>query len=95
VEGGEITVHSFAISRLNAPEVCYEISALFIKGAGNAGRPMRPRAACAKVESKEHTRCQVTPESPGIPHAMVLRLMSYSPRRSGFVVTVAPKKLAS
>jgi hypothetical protein len=44
----------------------------------------------------ERTRVsQVTPESPGIPRAMVLRLMSYSPRRSGFFVTVAPEKLAS
>jgi len=26
------------------------------EGAGNAGRPMRPIAACAMVESKKHTR---------------------------------------
>src|ERR1700675_3560372 len=32
---------------------------------------------------------------PASPHAMVLRLMSYSPRRSGFLVTVIPEKLAS
>ena len=38
---------------------------------------------------------QVTPESPGIPRAVVLRLMSYSPRRSGFLATVIPEKLAS
>ena len=37
----------------------------------------------------------VTPETSGIPRAMVLRLMSYSPRRSGFLVTVTPEKLAS
>jgi len=29
---------------------------LRIEGAGNAGRPMRPIAACAKVVSKMHTR---------------------------------------
>jgi hypothetical protein len=38
---------------------------------------------------------QVTPESPGIPRAMVLRLISRSPWRSGFFVTIAPEKLAS
>src|SRR5438309_7422506 len=65
------------------------------KGAGNAGRPMRPIAACAGIVVERTRVSQVTPESPGIPRAMVLRLMSYSPRRSGFFVTVAPKKLAS
>ena len=65
------------------------------EGAGNAGRPMRPIAACAMVVVERTRVSQVTPESPGIPRAMVLRLMSYSPRRSGFLVTVAPKKLAS
>jgi hypothetical protein len=38
----------------------------------------------------ERTRVsQVTPESPGIPRAMVLRLISCSPRRPGFLATVA------
>ena len=42
------------------------------EGAGNAGRPMRPIAACA-MSVVERTRVsQVTPESPGIPRAMVL-----------------------
>jgi hypothetical protein len=57
---------------------------LHSEGAGNAGRPMRPIAACAKVESKKHTRSQVTPESPGIPRAMVLRLMSSQRGWTGF-----------
>jgi len=38
----------------------------------------------------ERTRVsQVTPESPGIPRAMVLRLITRSPRRPGFLATVA------
>ena len=50
------------------------------EGAGNAGRPMRPIAACA-MSVVERTRVsQVTPESPGIPRAMVLRLITRSPR---------------
>jgi hypothetical protein len=42
------------------------------EGAGNAGRPMRPIAARAMVVVERTRVSQVTPESPGIPHAMVL-----------------------
>jgi hypothetical protein len=42
------------------------------EGAGNAGRPMRPIAACAGVVVERTRVSQVTPESPGIPYAMVL-----------------------
>src|ERR1700690_3440755 len=35
---------------------------------------MRPIAVCATGSGRTHTRCQVTPESPGIPHAMVYEL---------------------
>ena len=67
------------------------------EGAGNAGRPMRPIAACA-MSSEMRTRVsQVTPESPGIPRAMALRLMSYPPRRSAFLppssAEIASRKL--
>ena len=72
-----------------------EPPALRSEGAGNAGRPMRPIAACAEIVVASTRVGQVTPESSGIPRAMVLRLMSYSPRRSGFFVTVTPEKLAS
>src|SRR5258708_40317222 len=45
---------------------------------------------CAKVEwPKAHEVTTVTPESPGTPRAMALRLISCPPRRSGFLVTVA------
>jgi hypothetical protein len=37
------------------------------EGAGNAGRPMRPIAACAEVVVESTRVSQVTPESPGIP----------------------------
>ena len=42
------------------------------EGAGNAGRPMRPIAACAGIVVERTRVSQVTPESPGIPRAMVL-----------------------
>jgi hypothetical protein len=44
------------------------------QGAGNAGRPMRPAVSCAKSSAKTHTSIQVTPESPGIPRAVVYGL---------------------
>jgi hypothetical protein len=42
-----------------------------MEGAGNAGRSMRPQPC---VQSKKHTSVvtTVTPETPGIPRAMVL-----------------------
>src|SRR6266851_5398750 len=44
------------------------------EGAGNAGRPMRPIAARAMVVVERTRVSQVTPESPGIPRAMVYGL---------------------
>ena len=44
---------------------------------------MRPIAACAMVVVERTRVSQVTPESPGIPRAMVLRLMARSPRGTG------------
>ena len=49
------------------------------EGAGNAGRPMRPIAACAGVVVERTRVSQVTPESPGIPRAMVYGLYVISP----------------
>ena len=44
----------------------------------------------------ERTRVsQVTPESPGIPHAMVYGLLRALPGAPGFLATVAREKLAS
>src|SRR5450432_4101872 len=45
---------------------------LMTEGAGNAGRPMRPIAACAMIVVERTRVSQVTPETPGIPRAMVL-----------------------
>jgi hypothetical protein len=65
------------------------------EGAGNAGRPMRPIAACAMVVVERTRVSQVTPESPGIPHAMVYGLLRALPGAPGFLATVAREKLAS
>src|SRR5580704_8739661 len=59
-----------------------------------------PGARCARGlvcngSGRAHTSIQVTPESPGIPHAMVLTATPCSPRCSGSLATVTPEKLAA
>ena len=49
-------------------------------------------AKCAQEHAHEHTG---SAEASGLPCAMVLRLIARSPRRTGFLATVAPEKLAS
>jgi len=67
-------------------------SALQSEGAGNAGRPMRPIAACA-MSVVERTRVsQVTPESPGIPRAMAYGFLRALPG-DRLVDTVIPEKI--
>jgi hypothetical protein len=56
-----------------------------IEGAGNAGRPMRPIAACAMIVVGSTRVSQVTPESPGIPHAMVYGLFRALPGDRAFL----------
>jgi hypothetical protein len=65
------------------------------EGAGNAGRPMRPIAACATIVVERTRVSQVTPESPGTPRAMVYGLYRALPGEPGFLATVTPEKLAS
>jgi hypothetical protein len=67
------------------PEIPYPQS----EGAGNAGRPMRPIAACAMIVVERTRVSQVTPESPGIPGAMVYGLFRALPGEPGFLATVA------
>src|SRR6202790_2093571 len=55
------------------------------EGAGNAGRPMRPIAACAMVEVERTRVSQVTPESPGIPRAVVYDLFRARPGDRAFL----------
>src|SRR6202165_3944087 len=63
------------------------------EGAGNAGRPMRPIAACA-MSVVERTRVsQVTPESPGTPRAMVYGLFRALPGDRAFLPP-SPAKVA-
>src|ERR1700680_327555 len=50
---------------------------------------MRPIASCAMVVVERTRVSQVTPESPGIPRAMVYGLYRALPGEPGFLATVA------
>src|SRR6202521_4089510 len=63
------------------------------EGAGNAGRPMRPIAACARIVIERTRVSQVTPESPGIPRAMVYGLYRALPGDRAFLPP-SPAKVA-
>src|ERR1700719_3023874 len=78
-----------AFSRRDAPELLSENSALKQEGAGNAGCPMPPQPrvrfvvlVCTRVFTAE------APDTSGIPHAMVLRLIRALPGDHGLVATV-------
>jgi hypothetical protein len=58
------------------------------EGVGNAGCSLHPQLRVQSSECKS-TLTTGTPDSPGAPTRDGLRLISYSPRRSGFLVTVA------
>src|SRR5258708_39638224 len=60
-----------------------------IRGRREAGRPMRPIAACAVIVVERTRVSQVTPESPGTPRAMVYDLYRGLPGEPGFLATVA------
>jgi len=66
------------------PSVASIFLTLSIRGRGEAGRPMRPIAACAMIVVEGTRVSQVTPESPGIPRAMVYGLYVISPAIGSF-----------
>ena len=76
-----------AIPQHDVPGLCLDVSHREKSGRGECRVPTAPAASCAKVESTRVVTT-VAPEHPAFPHAMVLTAASYSPRRSGFLVTV-------
>jgi hypothetical protein len=86
---------TLASSRRNRARVVVRNTLEKNEGAGNAGRPMRPIAACATIVVERTRVSQVTPESPGTPRAMVYGLYRALPGEPGFLATVTPEKLAS
>ena len=63
------------------------------EGAGKAGCALHPRSRVQHAQGKTHTSIQVQRRHSGLPRAMVLRLISRSPWRPGFLATVASRAL--
>src|SRR6266478_5188847 len=83
-----MTARLHILAARRARDFARTFAALRTEGAGNAGCPMHPQP---RTQNKKRTSVvtTVTPERPGIPRAMVLRLTSRSPRRPGLFDTVA------
>ena len=86
---GDGSRYAPAFSRCNAPEVCKSFAQKKNKGAGNAGCLLHPRSRVQCAQGSAHTSIQVQPEQPGIPCAVVLRLIPRSPRRRIPLASVA------
>ena len=81
--------HGFTISRPDLPEACYRISLPSKQRAqGMPGARCTRGLVCKSVQKGAHEHTG-SAEASDIPCAMVLRLISCSPRRAGLVVTVA------
>src|ERR1700686_1583071 len=80
--------HSFAISPHNSREVCFEFLPLRNQRAQGMPGDRCARSLACSVENTRVSHHGHTGSS-GIPYAVVLRLTSCSPRRSGLFVTVA------
>jgi hypothetical protein len=65
-----------------------------IRGSRECRVRAAPAVSCAKLCEKTHTSIQVQRKHSGIPHAIVLRLISRSPRRRIRLVTVAAGLMA-
>ena len=86
----DVARHGFAIPPHDCASFFRELPAFRrSEGAGNAGCPMHPQPrvrfvvlVCTRVFTAE------APEPSGIPHAMVLRLISRSPRGPGSLAPV-------
>jgi hypothetical protein len=83
------TEYDSAISRRAAPELSMTSPPQQEEGAGNAGCLLHPRSRVQMCAKETHTSIQVQSEHPGIPCAMVLRLIPRSPRRRIRLASVA------
>src|SRR5450432_99525 len=81
VEGGTIS----RSRRMFLREVFIYFPPSPIRGRREAGRPMRPIAACAIIVVERTRVSQVTPESPGTPRAMVYGLFRALPGDRAFL----------
>ena len=73
--------YASAFSRRVAPEACLKFALENQRAQGMPGAGWHPRSRVQDALKNAHTSIQVQPEQPGIPCAMVLRLMPSSPWR--------------
>jgi len=73
--------HDSAFSRREAPEVIHPRCPPKKRAQGMPGAGWHPRSRVQCARESAHTSIQVQPEQPGIPCAMVLRLIPRSPWR--------------
>jgi hypothetical protein len=80
-----------AISRRNAPELCRVRSTLQTEGVRECRVPSAPAASCAYggVKNAHEYSQRSHRKSPGIPARNGFTAYTYSPRRSGFLASVA------
>jgi hypothetical protein len=84
----------FAFSRHDAPEF-YKFIPPQNKGAGKTGCALHPRSRVQTCTEKTHTSIQVQRRQSGLPCAMVLRLISCSPRRDRACLPPSPPRSVS
>ena len=78
--------HTSAFSRRDAPEVCRKFTPSNERAWGMPGARCTRSLVCAWGNKYAHEYSQrVTGNTPAFPHAMVLRLIPCSPRRSAFL----------
>jgi hypothetical protein len=73
--------HTSAFSRRISPELCISFRPQIKRAQGMPGAGWHPRSRVQIALVVAHTSIQVQPEQPGIPCAMVLRLIPSSPWR--------------
>src|ERR1700675_408507 len=69
-----------AFSRRHAPELLKNLPPSKTEGAGKTGCALHPRSRVQYVHKNTHTSIQVQRKHSGLPRAMVLRLITRSPR---------------
>ena len=79
------TEYDSAFSRHEMPEVCFGFALFQTEGAGKTGCALHPRSRVQYVHKNAHTSIQVQRRASGLPCAMVLRLITRSPRRPAFL----------
>ena len=80
---GAAAGHEFTIPRRDAPGLCQKFPYPLKRGRREHRVRAAPAVSCAKLHKKTHTSIQVQRRQSGIPCAMVLTLISRSPRRIG------------